>query len=319
MATPPPSLVADIGGTHVRFARLDRAGQLFGRASFRCREFPSPVEAVRTYLHGARDVPLPERVAFAVAGPVEGDEVALTNCPWRFSLAATERALGLVELRAGNDFAALALALPHLGGEEVEIWQPGRTVAGTPLAVLGPGTGLGVGAAVPCPGGWTALATEGGHRDLAATNAREWAVLERLSQSGHVSAETVLSGPGLGRLHGALAELADQVAEADLGAAAVVEGARGGDPRACEAITLFSGWLGAVAGDLALTLGARGGLFLGGGVVARLGELFDRPRFLERFAAKGRFRSYLEAIPVATLRDPEGATLSGAGRWLAPD
>ncbi|MDX1999201.1 MAG: glucokinase [Thermoanaerobaculia bacterium] len=316
MATSAPPLVADIGGTHVRFARLDRAGQLFDRASFRCREFPSPVEAVRAYLAAASPGPAPERAAFAVAGPVEGDQVSLTNNPWSFSLAATRQALGLAELFAGNDFEALALGLPGLAAEDTEIWQQGCAVAGTPLAVLGPGTGLGVGAVVPTPGGWTALATEGGHRDLAATTAREWAVVEKLSQRGPVAAEAVLSGPGLGRLHQALAELAGRVPEPELGAAAVVERAQAGDPLAAEAVALFCGWLGAVAGDLALTLGARGGLFLGGGVIARLGALFHRALFLERFAAKGRFRPYLAAIPVAALRDPEGVTLAGAARWL---
>jgi glucokinase len=316
MATPAPHLVADIGGTHVRFGRVDAAGRLFDRASFRCREFPSPVEAVRAYLATASPGPALERAAFAVAGPVEGDRLSLTNCPWSFSLAVTRQALGLAELRAGNDFEALALGLPGLAIEETEIWQEGCAVTGTPLAVLGPGTGLGVGAVVPTPAGWTALATEGGHRDLAATTAREWAVVERLSRRGPVSAETVLSGPGLGRLHQALAELADWVPEPELGAAAVVERAEAGDPLAAEAVALFCGWLGAVAGDLALTLGARGGLILGGGVIPRLGGQFDRALFLTRFAAKSRFQAYLEAIPVAALRDPEGVTLAGAARWL---
>lgn len=315
-----PRLVADIGGTHARFALVNSAGALLARASSRCREHGSPAEAARAFLATTSAAEAPREAAFAVAGPVDGDFLALTNCPWRFSLEATRKELGLDRLVAGNDFQALALALPYLAPEDLEVWREGRPVAGTPLAILGPGTGLGVGAAVPSGDIWTALSTEGGHRDLAATTAREWSVVERLAaRFGRVSVERVLSGPGLGLLHGALAEIETAPpgeAHESLTAAQVVDRARAGDLLAIEAAALFSGWLGAVAGDLALTLGARGGVFVGGGVPARMGKFFDRGRFLERFADKGRFRGYLEAIPVALLRDPEGATLAGVARLL---
>jgi|CXWL01.1.fsa_nt_gi glucokinase len=317
MATSPPRLVADIGGTHARFALVDDAGAFVARGSSRCREHGSPAEAARAFLTGAGGTANPREAAFAVAGPVDGDFLALTNCPWQFSLDETRQALGLERLLAVNDFQALALALPHLGRDDLETWNPGQPRPGAPLAVLGPGTGLGVGAAIPTGGGWTALATEGGHRDLAATTAREWAVCERLAaRFGRVSVERVLSGPGLGLIASALAELAGEPPADDPGAAEVVKRGEAGDPLALEVTRLFSGWLGAVAGDLALTLGARGGVYLGGGVPAKMGALFDRDRFLERFADKGRFRGYLEEIPVAMLRDPEGATLAGAARSL---
>jgi glucokinase len=204
-----------------------------------------------------------------------------------------------------NDFAAAALAIPRLAPGDLR--QVGGTVPApgdAPLAILGPGSGLGVASLVPLPGGhFLPLPGEGGHATLAATDAREAAVIAELARRfGHVSVERVLSGPGLVNLYAALSaiehERAHDAESLTLAPAEISERARSGDVRAAEAVRLFCGWLGSVAGNLALTVGARGGVYVGGGVVGQLGSLFDEARFRARFEAKGRMKTYLAPIPI---------------------
>lgn len=310
-----PALVADIGGTHVRFG-IAADGTIRGAATQRCADYPSLTAAARAYLKASGESP-PAQAALAVAAPVQGDTIRMTNHLWTFTTADLRRELELDRLEVLNDFAALALAVPALSGEDLEIIRPGTAVAAAPRAVLGPGTGLGVAALLPDGNGWTALTTEGGHRDLAAQSEREWQIVRHLSERfDHVSAERVLSGPGLVNLYEAISRLADDEPQS-LTPAAVVAGARTRSSPACvEATKLFSGWLGAVASDLVLTLGAFGGVYLGGGILPKMGEVFDVDRFCERFLAKGRFREYLRPIPIAIIVRPN-ATLLGAARALA--
>ena len=309
------SLVADIGGTHVRFGIATARGRVGDPSTFRCADYTSLTEAARAYLEEA-DGPSPRRAAFAVAAPVQGDRVRMTNHVWSFSIETVRRELALERLEVLNDFAALALALPALGDEDLTEIKAGDPARDAPLAVLGPGTGLGVAALVPAGGSWTALTTEGGHRDLAAQTEREWRIVRHLQERfEHVSVERVLSGPGLVNLYEAVSRLAGEEPQS-LTPAAIVAGAREAAPPAClEATSLFSGWLGAVASDLALTLGAFGGVYLGGGVLPKMGDVFDIDRFRGRFLAKGRFREYLRPIPVFLITRPH-ATLLGAARAL---
>jgi glucokinase len=309
-------LTADIGGTRARFGLVDGAGRLTDVQIFECSPYPAVVDAAREYLAGVRSPARPRRGAIAVACPVLEDQVQMTNHPWAFSIAETREQLGLETLEALNDFCALALALPFLPAEDTRTLNPGHPEDSAPLAVLGPGTGLGVSALVPVPGAPVALSTEGGHRDLAASTEREWAIIERLQRRfGRVSAERVLSGPGLVNLHWAIRDLAGLEAEA-YEPEDVVRGANEGSCAACsEAVRFFSRQLGAVAGDLALTLGARGGVFVGGGVVPRMGEAFEIDLFREGFLEKGRFRRYLEPIPVRLITGATTALL-GAARAL---
>ena len=193
----------------------------------------------------------------------------------------------------------------------------GAAVAGTPRAVLGPGTGLGVAGLVPGGAGRLCIvAGEGGHVTLAAGTPREAAVLAQLQQRfGHASAERALSGPGLVNLYDAIGVL-DARPTRTLQPDEVVTGALlGADPACREALQLFGALLGSEAGNLALTLGARGGVYLGGGIVPRLGTAFDALPFRERFEAKGRFRSYLERIPTFVITAPTPA-LQGAANAL---
>ena len=311
-----PALVADIGGTHVRFGIAFADGEIRGATTYRCADYPSITAAARAYLEAAGE-PSPSQAALAVAGPVQGDTIRMTNHLWTFSTGDVRRELGLDRLEVLNDFAALALAVPALAGEDLLVIRSGTAVDSAPRAVLGPGTGLGVAALLPNGGSWTALTTEGGHRDLAAQTEREWQIVRHLSERfEHVSVERALSGPGLVNLYEAISRLSDEEPQS-LTPAAVVAGARARSSPACvEATKLFSGWLGAVASDLVLTLGAFGGVYLGGGVLLKMGEVFDVDRFCERFLAKGRFREHLRPIPVTIIARPH-ATLLGAARALA--
>ncbi len=254
-----------------------------------------------------------------MALPVDDDWVQLTNSPWAFSIEATRKALGLERLSVINDFTAQALAIPALTAGERRQIGAGAPDEGEPIGVIGPGTGLGVGGLLWLDDGWQPVASEGGHVSFAPrdeVDAAVWAHLRR--RFGHVSDERVLSGPGLVNLATALAAIAGQ----DLRITdprEVSRRAKAGRCRFCrEALERFSGLLGAAAGDLALTLCARGGIYIGGGLVKRLGSLFDTERFRASFVAKGRFEDYLSPIPtyLVTRRDP--GLLGAAAFRMAP-
>ena len=304
-------LIADIGGTNARFALVEAEGDIHDERTLLVRDHPDPAAAIETYLAGRRV----EDAVLAVATPVETEEIGFTNSPWRFSIGGLKARLGLRELAVINDFVAQALAMPHLAAEERALMGGGAAAPGRAVGVLGAGTGLGVSALVPGKAGWTALPTEGGHVSFAPGNAREDRVLEVLrARLGHVSNERLLSGQGLLNLAQSLATIDGRITDAG-SAEEVTEAARRGSCPACvEAVTLFSTLLGSAAGDLALTVGARGGVYVAGGVCLRLGALFDRAAFRRRFVDKGRMRTFLEPIPTwLVLRGDTG--LIGAAHY----
>ncbi|MFM7704568.1 MAG: glucokinase [Rubrivivax sp.] len=318
-----PWLVADVGGTNARFGWVDdpAAGVRHVR-QLAVADHAGPAQAAAAYLEGlaqalGRPPHAPRRAALAVATAVDGDAVAFTNSSWSFSRAALCQALGLNELRVLNDFEALALSLPRLGPHQVRAHGASPRAQGV-LAVIGPGTGLGVGGVVQTAAGWQAMPGEGGHATLAATDDFEAAVLQHVRRRfTHVSAERLLSGIGLPTLHEAVAAVRGEPAQA-LAAPQIVEQALAGDDAACgRTIDLFCALLGSFAGNVALTLGSRGGVYIGGGIVPRLGDRFFASRFRERFEAKGRFQGYLQAIPTALIVDTQAA-LSGAAAALEP-
>jgi glucokinase len=269
----------------------------------RTADYPGPVEAVRAYL-GDREV---DEAVFAMALPVDADWVHLTNSPWAFSIEQTRKALGLERLTVINDFSAQALAIPVLSPRERRQIGAGEPVADAPIGVIGPGTGLGVGGLLHVGGIWQPIASEGGHVSLAPRDETDAAVLAHLRRRfGHVSNERVLSGPGLVNLATALAAIAGEELRLEA-PKEVTRRAKAGRCRFCkQALERFSGLLGAAAGDLALVLCAQGGVYIGGGLVKRLGSLFDAERFRASFVAKGRFEEYLRAVPtyLVTRRDP---------------
>lgn len=319
---PLPWLVADIGGTNARFARVPTPeSQPQAVRVLRCNDHPGPAEAIETYL-AATDGERPRAAVLAVAAPVLGDQVNMTNHPWRFSINELGRRLGLEKLRVLNDFTALALALPHLGPDELRPISVGQPRTRAPLALLGPGTGLGVSGLLPVGDtSWLPLAGEGGHVTLAAGNAREAAVIGEIRRGyPHVSAERVLSGSGLITLHRAVAQLDGIPAETADPAEITRRALDDGNPLCRETLNLFCALLGSVAGDLALTLGAHGGVYIGGGIVPRLGAFFGASPFRHRFTAKGRYTAYLERIPCHVVIAPTPALLGTARAFMTlPD
>jgi glucokinase len=308
-----PWMVADVGGTNARFgwvASLDRGVEAVRTIAVAAHA--GLADAAADYLAGL-GAGHPQRAAIAVATAVGGDRVEFTNSAWGFSAAELQAALGVRELRVLNDFEALALSLPRLKPQQLLADGALPQPAGV-LAVVGPGTGLGVGAVVATPRGWVALPGEGGHATLAAADDFEAEVLRYArARHAHVSAERLLSGIGLPLLHEAVL-MADGHAPVVLSAQAIVDQAIDGDAACWRTIDCFCALLGGFAGNLALTAGARSGVFIGGGIVPRLGGRFFATRFRERFVGKGRFRPYLEAIPTAVITDTLAAL---AGTALA--
>jgi glucokinase len=318
-----PWLVADVGGTNARFGWVDEAGGAVQHVkTLPVAEHAGPAEAVAAYLQAlqaesTQALPRPRRAAWALATAVVGDRVELTNGHWRFSRSGLQQALGLEQLRLLNDFEALALSLPRLQPHQLRAHGALPRAEGV-LAVIGPGTGLGVGGVVQTGQGWTALPGEGGHATLAATDDDEARVLAEVRRHfEHVSAERLLSGIGLPVLYQAVCVLAGQDARQLTAPQIVQAGTQAGDALCQRTLQLFCSLLGSFAGNVALTLGARGGVYIGGGIVPRLGEFFFQSRFREKFEAKGRFRAYLADIPTALIIDTLAA-LTGAAASLEP-
>nr|WP_316642324.1 glucokinase [uncultured Roseateles sp.] len=312
-----PWLVADIGGTNARFGWVDGRSETVQHVhTLAVPDFTDPAAAAQAYLDQLRarlgtDFQPPHRAAFAVATAVAGDCIELTNSHWSFSRQRVQTELGLQALLVLNDFEALALSLPRLQPSQWRAHGAAPLHQGT-LAVIGPGTGLGVAGVLQTPAGWVALASEGGHATLAAGDDFESALLARVRQDyAHVSAERLLSGIGLPVLHGAMAEVLGEPTPPLSTEQIVALGLSGADALCTRTLDMFCALLGSFAGNVALTLGARGGVYIGGGIVPRLGDMFFTSRFRERFEAKGRFRGYLEEIPTALITDTLAA-LTGA-------
>ena len=316
-SAPFPRLVGDVGGTHARFGVVVAAGE--GVTQIRelaCDDHGSLESAVAGYLRES-GVVAPAACAIAIATPVTGDRVSMTNRDWSFSIESLRQRLGVVRLLVLNDFTALALALPALSREELEPVGGGEAMAGAARALVGPGTGLGVGCLLAAGDGVLPLASEGGHVTLSAAAEREERVIAALRREfGHPSAERVLSGSGLVNLYRFACAEAKRaplpLSPADVSARALA----GSDPACSEAVELFFALLGGVAGNLALTVGARGGAYIGGGIVARLGDWIHRSSFRARFESKGRFVAYLSSIPVWLIRPSSPPALRGANAAL---
>ncbi len=313
-------LLADVGGTNARFAWQAAPGAAIADPiTLPCAEHASLADALATYL-ARQGRAAPPACAIAIANPVTGDQVKMTNHHWSFSIAALRQQFGFERLRVLNDFTALALALPTLRPEELRQVGGGAAVAGAAIALIGPGTGLGVSGLVPTgTGAWAPLQGEGGHVTLAARTPREQAVLGWLeARHGHASAERAVCGQGLVDIHQALQALdTPQQPPALLNAAGVSQGAlQGKDPRCQEAVNLFCAFLGTTAGNLALTLGALGGVYIGGGIVPRLGAAFAASPFRDRFQDKGRFSALLSEVPVWVIVAEQSPALRGAANAL---
>lgn len=313
-----PRLLGDVGGTNARLAwQAEEGAGITDVMTYPAAQYASLQAAIERYLadHGK---PAPRWCAIGIANPVVSDHVQMTNHHWSFSISAVRQHFGMERFLLINDFTALALALPALSPDEVVQVGGGAPVPNAPLGLVGPGTGLGVSGLLPAMAGHGAIPIngEGGHATLAATDDREEAVLRAMRQRfGHVSAERAVSGLGLVNLYDAVCAV-DGVAARPLEAADITARALSGEDAQCVAtLDLFCGFLGNVAGNVALTLGARGGVYIGGGIVPRLGAAFARSRFRRCFEDKGRFRPFLEAIPTYVV-NAKAPALLGAARAL---
>jgi len=286
-------LLIEIGGTHCRCATASGEREPESVTVFENARYPGLESIVTAYLDRLSAIS-PDRAAIAVAGPVDAQPVHLTNLGWTLDAEALKERFGWSQVVVVNDFEALACAVPLLSGEELVTVRAGEPAPGAAIAVLGPGTGMGVSGLVHCSGEWHPIRGEGGHVTLPAADEREAEVIGNLRREhGHVSAERVLSGPGLLTLYRTLAPAARAGSPEEVTALA-----EDGDADALETLELFFRFLGSFCGDVALTLGARGGVYLGGGILPALRERLLASGFAARFADKGRFSTYLDAIPV---------------------
>lgn len=315
-------LVADIGGTHVRFALIDAAAR---RPSFdtekkySTKDHSDIVAAAHTYLSEQKFGGSLAGLVFGVAGPVKSGTIHLTNAGWTISQADLHRKLDVGFARVVNDFETLAEAIPVF--EPQDLKQIGNLPfngrGGGTVAIVGPGTGLGVGGIVHGPGAMLPLVTEGGHSSFAPHDDLEAGVLKILRRKfgGHVSNERVLSGPGLLNLYQAMAEI-EGVRAPDSDPETITRTARAQkDSFEARVFGRFCAILGSVAGDVALTMGARNGVLIAGGILPDAVAFFLASDFRKRFEDKGRFADYLKAIPTGLIIDQQ-AGLRGAAAIL---
>ena len=309
-------LVGDIGGTHARLALVDEEGHIRHPVTYDERNYPSLTEVIATYLEKTLGRKRPGRAVLAVAGPVVDGEIQFTNNSWRASEGELFVAFEFESVRLINDFAAQALAAPVLPADTLRRIGPDvRGADFAPLVVMGAGTGFGVAGLARSERGDVEVAGEGGHGAFAPSDETEVQILGLLNRRfGRTSIERILSGPGLFNLYQALAEirgatpsLADE--------AAVSAAAAQGDSLANEALDRFCAILGSVAGDLALTFGARGGVYISGGLAPRMADRLEAGDFRRRFEAKGRMSDFMAEIPTTLIQHPYAA-LVGAARAL---
>ncbi len=312
-------LVADIGGTNARFAMLDGLGNPLSPTTLACDDFANLPAALDHYL-GTQKIEKLDQIAMAVATPIIGDQVTLTNRPnWSFSRQQLKDSLNLSSLAVLNDYSALALSLPHLSKDDLKVVGPTIEPKLGAIALIGPGTGLGVSGLVPVYDAsgkvvqYGTLEGEGGHVTLGVVTDREQAMYKVLeSKYGHVSAERVLSGPGMAELYLVLRQL-DGVAAEPIEPAEISKRALQDNDAAClETLHMFCALLGSCAGNLALTIGAEGGVYIGGGITPKLGQFFIDSAFRERFEAKGRMQAMLEKMPTYVITAPYPALIGCA-------
>lgn len=316
-------LAGDIGGTNARFGIVDVVGgvpRVVAASTFPSRSAPGLAELVRRFLSECGLTA--ERACFAVACPVEEGECRPANLPWTLSAAALARDIGIARTMLINDFEAIGYGLPCLGAGGVVTLQDGERVERAPIALLGPGTGLGVAFVTWEDADYRVHASEAGHTSFAPTTPMEGALREALAQRfGHVSHERVLSGRGLLTIYDFLAargvapdrpEVRDAMATGDPAAVITRRALDGSDALCVRTVAFFAEVLGSFAGDVALTIRARGGVYLGGGIAPRLLEPLGAPRVREAFTTKGRLSPLVAKIPLHVITEPRVAVLGAA-------
>ncbi len=307
-----PQLVSDIGGTNARFALIEEANALPSKIkTYCCANYPRLIDAIHDYLEnteGSR----PKIAAISIATHVDSDFIKMTNHSWSFSISEVRKSLGFNSLKIINDFTTLALAVPTLGSKDYRQVGGGKIHEKEVKAVIGPGTGLGVSGLVNTGGYWIPLQGEGGHVSYGPANDKEAAVINLLREKfDHISAERLVSGMGLSLLYQSIGiingQKLDEITPKQISEMALQKNS----VIAEETMEMFCSVFGSVAGNLALTLGARGGVYIGGGIVPKLGEYFSHSPFRSRFEQHGRFTHYLQKIPTFVI-DVDNPALRGA-------
>lgn len=297
------ALIADIGGTNARFGIVDRAG-LHDLEYLQCSQYAGPAEAARAYLKKIGTHSKPSAAVFAVAGPVNGDLIHFSSSPWTFRSSTLQKDLALESFEVMNDFEAVARAIPNIDPTLLHTISGPKPVEHAPKAVIGPGTGLGVASLVWGGSSYVALPGEGGHVTMPATTQREFDIFQQMHvKYHHISAERVCSGKGLENIYNSIKVLDRQFDLPDLEAPEISKRAKTGECAVCaESLELMLAFLGRVSGNLALTLLARGGVYIAGGIPTKLGDYFFQSRFLEEFMHKGRMSDLMKEIPVFMIK-----------------
>ena len=314
-----PSIVADIGGTNARFALVN--GKQNGQFEFshihilNAQDYPTINAALHAYMQ-LLDGVKPRAVSAAIAGPVLGDTVKMTNLNWEFSVKQLTAEFGLDRFVALNDFAAVAAATGDIHSDFVQTIKAGTGDPNGNKAVFGPGTGLGVAGVIRHQGKWLPLPSEGGHVNLAPTNALEADIIKAaMKRHPQVSAEVFISGPGLVHLYKALADVLG-VAPSDVSPADITSNALAkSDPVCLQTLEVFCSLIGSFAGNLALTYGATAGVYMAGGILPRFADFLRQSEFSQKFNAKGAQQGYVANIPAYLITHPEIA-FAGAAAWL---
>ncbi|SMF04908.1 glucokinase [Alteromonadaceae bacterium Bs31] len=315
-----PSIVADIGGTNARFALVvgEQAGQFVieNISILNGSEYATFSDALRAYMSQLDGVKV-HSACVAIAGPVEGDAVKMTNLSWSFSQAAVCEEFAFNRFIAINDFASLAVATSALlPGDLVSLRDGLRDPRGN-KAILGPGTGLGVAGLAYTGKGWLPIPSEGGHVNIAPATPLECEVIKAaMARHGHVSAEVFISGPGLVNLYKVMCDVNGAEPRSLEPKNVTAEGVSGEDQNCRQTLDVFCSFIGSLAGNIALTYGAKGGVYLGGGVLPRIADFLKASDFNQRFSDKGVMSKYVKDIPVDLISHPHLAIL-GSAAWLA--
>jgi glucokinase len=316
-------LVADIGGTNARFGLVEQVAKTSKpiyttsqQITMQCANYPDIGSMIKACCVELK-IDIPEFACLAIAGPIENGVAQMTNLNWKFSISELRDQLGLKTLHVINDFAALAYAVPFLSEQETKVLYAAKSNPKAPIVVMGPGTGFGMALLVPeYDGGWEIIPTEGGHASFAPTNEKELAIKSfLLKEQSHVSVENILSGIGLVNLYRALAHIAGVEAKAYTPADVSTKGLSNEDPLCREAVITFCNTLGAVAGDKAVSTGARGGVVIGGGITPKLLGILSETDFEERYKNKGPMTHYVADISIKVIVNDKAA-LVGSAAWL---
>lgn len=317
-------LVADIGGTNGRFGLVDYHPSSFSQGkinylasrqiTLKCAEYPNMASMIQECCKQL-NVPI-EYACIAIAGPIENGEAFMTNLNWHFSIEELRKALNFKNLHVINDFAAHAFAVPFQTEDEFFTLHKGKANDHCPILVMGPGTGFGMAQLVPNDGNWKVIATEGGHASFAPTNNKELEIKRvLLTNHKHISVENILSGNGLVNLYTALASIAKVTPQSFTPAEISSKGIANEDPICRDAVLTFCDVLGEVAGDKALSTGARSGIVITGGITAKLLDMIPQSNFIDRYKNKGPLADYVNDITIRVVLNDKAA-LVGSAAWL---